>query len=134
MKSIIKSVEFLEEKNGKYGAEFSFRIKYDDKSAYYVSKKKEQDKFVKGKECEFTEEKRTSKTGNEYYVVKPIYQNTGGSNFARAVKKEQSKYSGFAMSYAKDLVVSGKIEIEQMYSEAQCMMDWMVEQDKLLAQ
>jgi len=107
MKAVIKKVDFLEEKDGKYGAEFSFRISYDDKSAYYVAKKREQDKFIAGTECEFTEEERTSKAGNKYYIVKPIYQKGGFSNFTRAVKKEQSKYSGFGDSYIKDMLVGG---------------------------
>ena len=85
--------------------------------------------------AEFTEEEKgyTDNHGKPatFWVIKPVTQNRQ-SNFGKALKKEQSRYSGFAMAYAKDLVVAGKITLEQMYAEAQCMMDWMVETDKKL--
>ena len=106
---------------------YEFEIHYSGKKAKYVSTSENQTKFVAGQEAEFTEEK--DKFGNP--KITPVYQQkfSGG---ARAIKKEQSRYSGFAMAYAKDLVVAGIIEIEQMYVEAQCMVDWMVETDKNL--
>ena len=106
MKAVIKKIEFLEEREGKYGTEFNFKVQYHDRFAYYTSKKKEQSKFVKGQEAEFTEEKRTSKAGKEYFVIKPIYQK-GFYNYAKDVKREQSKYSGFGDSYIKDMFVGG---------------------------
>ena len=133
MKAIIKKIDFLEEKDGNFGKQYNFRVSYDDKSAYYTSKQKEQQKFIVGEEAEFTEEKRSSKNGNDYYIIKPIYAKEF-SNFNRAVKREQSKYSGFAMSYAKDLVVNNIIPIEMIEPYAKSMMDWMVEQDKKLSQ
>ena len=117
MKAIIKKVTFRKEYESKFGTLYGFQVEYDDKKAYYSAKKKEQDKFVEGVEAEFTEETRTGKNG-EYLVVKPIFTK-GASNFGRALKREQSKYSGFAMSYAKDLVVAGKIPLTEIYMEAQ---------------
>ena len=131
MKAIIKNVKFNKEYQGKFGTLYGFTIKYDDKKAYYSSQSRDQKKFIEGKEAEFTEEKMKNDKG-EYLIIKPIY-NQRQSNFGKALKREQSKYSGFAMSYAKDLLIAGKIEtIEAMYAEAQNMMDWMVEQDKAL--
>ena len=128
MKATIKNVTFSKEYQSKHGTLYAFKIQYDDKTAYYSSKSKDQKKFIKGQEAEFTEETRTGDRG-EYIIIKPIY--TGGqSSFGKRLKVEQSKYSGFAMAYAKDLVVAGKIDSEQMYVEAQCMLDWMVEADK----
>jgi hypothetical protein len=129
MKAIIKSVVFKKEWESKFGPQFTFEIKYDDKKAYYNSKSKDQKKFVEGQEFEFTEETRDGKNG-PYLVVKPIYVQ-GQSNYGKSLKREQSKYSGFAMAYAKDLYVAGKIQsMEQMYAEAQAMIDWMVAADK----
>jgi len=137
MKAFIKSVKFKEEREGKYGMEYNFIVTYVvdavEKSAYYTGKVKDQKKFIEGQECEFTEEQKTSKSNTPYWVVKPIQQ--GGYNqsgFGKALKKEQSKYSGFAMSYAKDLVVANKIELAQMSEYTRKMFTLMVELDKTL--
>jgi hypothetical protein len=135
MKAIITKVTFLKEQDGKFGKEYNFQISYDGKSAYYSAKKNPQTHFVEGQECEFTETELTSKnTGNKYFTVKPVtaaYQ--GKSNYGKALAKEQSKYSGFACSYAKDLVVAGKIPHSDLLKHAKEMFDWMVEQDKIFA-
>jgi len=128
MKALIKEVLFNKEFESQHGTLYGFTITYDDKKAFYKSKSKDQKKFIKGQEAEFTEETIT-KDGKKYLIIKPVY-NQGQSNFGKRLKVEQSKYSGFAMAYAKDLVVAGKIQPEQMYAEAQCMIDWMVEADK----
>ena len=128
MKATIKKVTFTKEYETKFGTLFGFKVEYGDKFGYYSAKKKDQTKFIEGMEAEFTEETRTGQKG-EYTIIKPIY-NQGQSNYGRALKREQSKYSGFAMSYAKDLVVSEKISFEKMYLEAEMMFDWMVQKDK----
>lgn len=107
-----------------------FKVSYEDKTAYYSSKKKEQDFFVEGKEVEFVEEVRQGKNGN-YLVVKPV-KNNPMSNFGKQMKKEQSRYSGFAMAYAKDLVTGGRLPIDMMYDEATRMFRFMVELDKTI--
>lgn len=130
MKELINDVKFNKEYDSKFGKMYSFKVTYNGRTAYYSSKSKDQNNFIAGQEAEFTEETRTTDNGT-YLIVKPI-RGTKQSNFGKALKREQSKYSGFAMAYSKDLVVAGKIELDQMYSEAQCMMDWMVEADKQL--
>lgn len=132
MKALITNVTFTKEFETKFGVLYGFKIEYNGKTGFYSSKKREQTKFIKGQESEFEEEIKQGKNGS-YTKIKPMQPQGGFSNFGRAVKKEQSKYSGFAMSYAKDLVCAGAIKYEQMFSEAQCMMDWMVEQDKQLS-
>jgi len=129
MKALITSVTFNEEYQSKRGDTlYSHIVKYDGKQAYYSAKYRDQKKFIAGQEAEFTEEERVSSKGS-YFIIKPIY-NQGQSNFGKRLKVEQSKYSGFAMSYAKDLVKDKIIPIEQMYAEAECMFEWMVAKDK----
>ena len=129
MKTLITKVTFKEEHEGKFGKQFNFEIEYDGKKAYYTSKSKDQTKFVEGQECEFNEEKRTSKQGRDYFVVKAMYQQNN-SNYGKALQREQSKYSGFAMSYAKDLVVADKIVIADLSKYTKKMFKLMVELDK----
>lgn len=130
MKAIIKSVEWVKEYDTKFGKLQLFKIGYDDKVAYYSSKSKDQTKFVKGKEAEFNEEEKSGSNGT-YLTIKPITANRY-SNFGKALKREQSKYSGFAMSYAKDLVVAGKIELNNMEAYTEAMFNLMVKLDKTL--
>ncbi|MCK5605316.1 hypothetical protein KAR91_25715 [Candidatus Pacearchaeota archaeon] len=133
MKAKIISVEFKKEYTTKFGVLYLHKITYGEgDSGFYSSKKKEQTKFVVGQETEFDIEKQMGQNNKSWDKIKPIMANQGFSNQGRAQQREQNKYSGFAMAYAKDLVVSGKIEIEQMYAEAQCMIDWMVLKDKEL--
>jgi hypothetical protein len=112
MKAIIKSVKFQKEYETKFGLMYGFKVTYDDKSAYYSSKKKEQTTFIEGQEAEFTEEKKQGQNG-DYLTIKPIKQAyNAGSNYGRAIKKEQSKYSGFSDSYVKDMLNSGILKPE----------------------
>lgn len=130
MKAEIKKAEFQKEYESKFGTLYLHKIWYNDTFGFYSSKVQNQNKFVKGQEAEFTEEAMTGKNG-PYTKIKPLQQGRQ-SNFGRALKREQSRYSGFAMAYAKDLVVAGKITHDEMYAEAQCMFDWMITADKTL--
>jgi len=129
MKTTIKSAEFIKEYETKFGVLYQHKVKYDDKTAYYSSKKKEQTEFIAGQECEFVEEKRTGQNG-EYWIIKPMPKLN--SPYAKAVKKEQSRYSGFAMSYAKDLLIADKITFDQLLPSAEKMFHFMVQLDKTL--
>ena len=68
-----------------------------------------------------------------YKVVKLINQNKQ-SNFGKALKKEQSRYSGFAVSYAKDLLVAGRINREELQDMSWILFELMVAMDKTLEQ
>ena len=128
MKAVITKVTFKKEYDSKYGKMYGFSIEYDDKSAYYSSKKREQTKFIEGQEVEFTEETRKGDKG-EYLVVKPVYE-VGNSNFGKQLKREQSKYSGFAVSYVKDLIIADKIDIKDWESASKKICMFMVNLDK----
>lgn len=130
MKAKITAVKWLREFETKFGVMHLHKIEYDNKEAFYTSKSKEQNKFVVGQEAEFEEETKAGKNG-EFISIKPIKQAwTGGSGYAKAIKKEQSKYSGFAVSYAKDLVIAGKIDLSDLPKYTKSMFNLMVELDK----
>jgi len=133
MKTTIQEVIFKKEIDGKFGKLYSFNVKYDDKVAVYRSKYKDQKKFIPGQEAEFTEETQTytDKQGNlqEYLVIKPALQQRQ-SNYGKELKKEQSRYSGFAVSYAKDLVVAGRLNKEELPEYATVLFELMVALDK----
>jgi hypothetical protein len=130
MKALITEVKFQKEYDTKFGKNYSFKISYDGRSGYYSSKYKDQTKFVAGQEAEFTEETKTGSNGT-YIVVKPPVKN-GQSNFGKALNKEKSRYSGFAVSYAKDMAVAGRIQVTELADYAWILFDLMVEMDKTL--
>jgi len=111
MKALIKEVLFNKEFESQHGTLYGFTITYDDKKAFYKSKSKDQKKFIKGQEAEFTEETIT-KDGKKYLIIKPVY-NRGQSNYGKALNREQSKYSGFSDSYVKDMLVNGILQPEE---------------------
>lgn len=130
MKAIIKKVTHKKEYETKFGMMHSFEILFDEKKAYYQSKEKNQTKFVEGSESEFDVEEMVSDKG-KYFILKPIYKKwQGNSNYGRAIKKEQSKYSGFAVSYAKDLCIADKIKFVDLPQYATVLFNLMVELDK----
>jgi len=134
MKAIIQEVTFKKEWDSQYGKMYNFQVKYDNEVALYSSKSKDQKKFIAGQEAEFTEETKTytdKKTGTEkeYKIIKPIMQNRQ-SNFGKALNKEKSRYSGFAVSYAKDLVIAGRIQLTELPEYATVLFDLMVTLDK----
>lgn len=129
MKAKITKISAKDVKDGKFGKEYSYLIEYDGKEAYYTSYKKENTHFVSGKECEFVEEERTSKGGNKYTIVKApksSYQSGYGKNH----QKEQAKYSGFAVSYVKDLIIAGEVEMKHWESASEKIFKHMVALDK----
>ena len=130
MKAKITKVTFKKESDGKFGKQYSFEIEYDGKKAYYTSKSRDQKKFIEGQECEFNEEKRKSKAGNPYLVVKPPYNGVGKSQYGKALQKEQARYSAFAVSYVKDLIIAEKIELDDWAGMSSMIFEHMVELDK----
>jgi hypothetical protein len=128
MKELITDVKFQKEYENKFGKFYSFKVNYCGRSAYYSSKKKDQTTFVAGQESEFTEETKTSNNGT-YLIIKPLNPNKQ-SNFGKALKKEQTRYSGFAVSYSKDLVCAGKLPLEELSLHAWTLFELMVAMDK----
>ena len=103
--------------------------------AIYNSKYKDQKKFILGEEAEFTEETKTFQdnegTTKEYKVIKPVLQNRQ-SNFGKALNREQARYSAMCVSYSKDLVVGGRIQLSELQDYAWIMFELVKEMDKSL--
>lgn len=135
MKAKITKAEFKKEFESKFGTLYQFQIEYNGKKAYFSSKTKDQKKFIVGQECEFTEEEKMGTNDTPYTIVKP--KAVGGfqnSNYGKAIKKEQSKYSGFAVSYVKDLIIADKLKIEDWEKASKKIFNFMVELDKSIEQ
>ena len=134
MKSLIDKVVFKDEWESKFGIMYNHIVSYyneDDKieTGFYSSKKKEQTYFVPGMEAEFTLEEKQSKSGSKFNVIKPVRQGQF-SGFNKNLKREQSRYAGFAVSYCKDLIIADKLKIEQWEQSSKKIFNFMVELDK----
>lgn len=126
----IEEARFAREVDLQHGKFYSHIVKYDGKEAHYLSKYKDQKKFIPGQQAEFREEVVT-RNGKQYIKIKPIKEQQGGySNYGRKLQQEQSRYPGFSLAYAKDLVVAGKLELKQMFPTADKMVEWMLRKDK----
>ncbi len=133
MKTIIKSINFNKEVETKYGIMFQYYVSYDDKHASFICKTKDKYPFKIDEENEFIETEREY-NGKTYYNIKAIQSNTGQSNYGRALKREQSKYSGFGVSYVKDLIIAGKIDIKDWEKASEKIIKFMIEIDKDIEQ
>jgi hypothetical protein len=131
MKAIIKEVKFIKEFDSKFGKMYNYQISYNDKKAYYSCKDQNQQKFIVDKEAEFLEEIKEGKNGT-YTFVKPMNAFVK-SGYAKEIKKEQSKYSGFAVSYCKDLIIAGKLEMKDWEAASKKIFQFMVDLDKSIA-
>lgn len=131
MKCLIDSVVFDRKYTTKFGDRWKFKISYYGENeklmyGYYSASKETQTKFVPGQEAEFDISSRDTPMGQET-VIKPLYEpkNTG---FARKIKEERSKYSGFSSSYIKDLLIAGiikpEIDEETKFQNEEVMLTW----------
>lgn len=134
MKAVLKQIVFSKPVETKRGLRYRFDVKYDvdgkERIASFLSEEEDQKLFKEGEENEFIESTREYNNRTYYNIAPP--KKKGSSNYGRNLQREQARYSGFAMSYAKDLVCESKIPFEDMYSEADKMHKWMVEKDKEL--
>lgn len=128
MKAVIKKTEFHKEFDSKFGTLYSHKVWYDDKLAFYSSKSKNQNKFVAGKEAEFTEETIETKRG-PMVKIKPMVAG-GQSNFGKALKREQSRYTTMGASYVKDLIIAGKLDIKDWEKATDKIVKFMFNLDK----
>jgi hypothetical protein len=128
MRAVIQEVKFVKEYEGQTAPSFLFEIKYNDKWGIYSCKDKDQKYFIVGHEASFMEEERIRDDKSAYTVIRLI--DASKSNFGKQIKKEQTRYSGFAYSYCKDLIVAGKIALELWDEYAKKVCDGMVKLDQ----
>lgn len=96
----------------------TYVIEFDNlDKGFYTSKSAEQNKFVVGKEVEYEIEQKVGKTGKEYFKITLPKQDGGGGwkgGGGRPPADPRVQMISFAMSYAKDLVIGGKLDIKDL--------------------
>ncbi len=104
------------DKKDNYG-NTSFIIEFDNgDKGFYTSKNENQTKFVPTQESDYLIEAKLGKNGTYHKITLPQVEGgkpgfSGGGGF-----KQDPKVSmiGFAMSYTKDLIVAGKVELKDL--------------------
>lgn len=139
MNVIVKAVTPRPAKDTQWGKSYPYAVEFENDgrtmSGIYYAKTDKQDVFQPDKEIEITAETRTYEKDGQtksYLVIKPLSARKWNSPGGKAIQKEQSRYSGFAVSYAKDLVVAGKIPLDELKIFATELFDLMVNLDKTL--
>lgn len=99
---------------------YVFEVSVGQHRGEYSSQSENQNKFVTGQEVEYTYEPNS----NEKYIgkIKPVHQQGGGNAYQggksayKPYQKDDSeeKLASMAYSYAKDMVVAGKIDASKL--------------------
>lgn len=95
---------------------YSFIIELDNgDKGFYSCKKEDQSKFVVGQDVEYNIEEKTGGTGKKYNKIS-IPQTEGAKSFGGGRPQQDPKVQmiSFSMSYAKDLIVGGKVGIDDL--------------------
>jgi hypothetical protein len=92
----------------------SFIIEMDNgDKGFYTSKNENQTKFVVGRETEYSIEAKEGKIGTYYKITLPQTEQVGGFK-GKPVIEPRVQMISFAMAYAKDLVVAGKVDMKAL--------------------
>lgn len=125
MISKVKSVQANGTYDSQYGVLYKFDYEMEDGTSLSANHKS-QTPFPVGTEVEY-EIKGSTDYGNYGKVGKPqdgSFQKNGVQNYQ---KKSQGSTASFALSYAKDLVVAGKVDPDQLLQSATKLNNWLKE-------
>lgn len=104
------------EKKDSYG-NTSFIITMDNgDEGFYTSKNENQTKFVIGQESEYEIEKKQGSKGFYNKITAPQGQRQFG-NTGRIQQDPKVQMISFAMAYTKDLIVAGKVTMNDLEKE-----------------
>lgn len=130
----VVSCDFKNEfKHEKFGTFYNYTVKFegDDKSYVYAAKNQDNLYFKVGESVDFdVEEKRgTTQDGTEWvmYKLKPVKPafNPSGKTFQKKGKAEYcAEALQFTSSYVKDLIVSGKLDLDKWISKVDEIMKY----------
>ena len=113
-KAKVAKITKMEKKDNYGNTSFIIELDNGDKG-FYTSKNENQTKFVSGQESEYEIEEKQGSKGVYYKITIP--QSEQGGNWpkgGRPAPEPRVQMISFAMAYAKDLVVAGKVEMKAL--------------------
>lgn len=121
--SAVKSIVSKGSFESSYGTLHKFVYEFEDGSVLSANHKTLESPFEKGNAVEYLV--KGNKDGEDYgSVSKPQSGNTY-NNLKKSSSSSPSNTASFALSYAKDLVVSGQLEIDDLISKANEFNKWL---------
>lgn len=117
-KAKVTKITRMEKKDNYGNTSFIIELANGDKG-FYTSKNEEQKKFVVGQEAEYEIEKKQGAKGEYFKITVPSDGGAfGGSKpFGKSQVDPKIQMISFSMSYAKDLVVAGKVDLKDLLNE-----------------
>ena len=120
MKANVQSVEAKGSYDGKYGLMYKYEVHIGEHVGEYSSKKyatKEAEgfPFIIGSEAEYEYEAH-----EKYPKIKTVSNWSGGSGYAK-----KSSNTSFGVSYCKDLIVAGKLDIKDWQEASEKIINFM---------
>ncbi len=111
-KAKVTKVTKMDKKDDYGNTSFIVELDNADKG-FYVSKNENQTKFVVGQESEYNIEEKQGKKGVYYKITIP---QSDKPSFGGGKQQQDPRvqFIGYAMSYAKDLVIADKIKIDSL--------------------
>lgn len=122
MISKVKSVQPSGTDNTPHGLLFKFEYQMEDGAVLSARHKSQDALFAPGTEVEY-EIKGTTDYGNYGSVSKPKDQSYNGQRSPQ--KKTTGGNASFALSYAKDVFIAGKITQEELIPLAEKFNNWL---------
>lgn len=115
MKAKVTKVLKMDKKDN-YG-NTSFIIEFDNgDKGFYTSKNEDQKKFIVGQESEYMIEEKQGSRGAYYKISVPQSEQPARS-FGKPAQDPKVQMISFSMSYTKDLIVAGKVQMPDLTKE-----------------
>lgn len=142
MKIKVNKVTFRSEVKTQFGVMYGYNVNYltennVERWGSFLAKEMDKPSFSEGQEYEVQETEK-EQNGKIYYSIK-LFKPASNSQYGKAKTREQTKYSGFAVSYVKDLFAHGVIieendeKLMEKWKKLSTEIFWhMVELDKKL--
>lgn len=117
MKSKVTKITKMDKQDSYGNTSFVIEFENSDKG-FYTSKSTDQTKFVVGNEVEYNIEKKVGGTGKEYFKITVPQAEGGfkGGGGGRPAIDPRIQMISFSASYAKDLIVAGKVTMNDFES------------------
>lgn len=113
-KSKVLKVTRFDKKDSYGNSSFSIEFENSDKG-FFSTKDENQTKFVVGKESEYEITEKQSTKGSTYYkITLPQSEQPTFKGGGRPQVEPRIQMISFAMSYTKDLIVAGKVELKEI--------------------
>jgi len=115
-KAKVTKITKMEKKDSYGNTTFIIELDNGDKG-FYTSKQEDQRKFWPGEQAEYLIEEKIGKTNNKYFKITVPQPEGGFQKGGRPQVEPRIQMISFAMAYTKDLIVAGKIGMQDLEKE-----------------